>query len=31
MTTKELGDLGELKALQFLRKNGFQVVDTNYR
>lgn len=31
MTTKELGDFGELKAQQFLRKNGFQIVDTNYR
>lgn len=31
MTTKELGDFGELKALQFLRKNGFKITDTNYR
>ncbi len=31
MTTKELGDLGEQIALRFLRKNGFHIVDTNYR
>lgn len=31
MTTKELGDLGEAFALQFLRKKGLQVIETNYR
>ena len=31
MTTKELGDFGELKALQFLRKKGYRILRTNYR
>src|SRR5690554_7286639 len=31
MTTKELGDLGELKALQYLRKKRLQIIETNYR
>jgi putative endonuclease len=31
MTTKELGDLGEAFALQFLRKKGLHVLETNYR
>jgi len=31
MTTKELGDFGELQALQFLRKKGLRILDTNYR
>lgn len=31
MTTKELGDLGEQKALRFLRKKGLKILDTNYR
>ncbi|PHR43636.1 MAG: YraN family protein [Fluviicola sp.] len=31
MTTKELGDLGEGFALQFLRKKGLYVLETNYR
>ena len=31
MTTKELGDLGERFALQYVREKGFQVVTTNYR
>lgn len=31
MTTKELGDFGEMKAAQYLRKKGFKIVDTNYR
>jgi putative endonuclease len=31
MTTKELGDIGEAFALQFLRKKGLHVLETNYR
>src|SRR5699024_10161164 len=31
MTTKELGDIGEKKALEFLRKKGFKIEKTNYR
>lgn len=31
MTTKELGDIGEAFALQFLRKKGLDVLETNYR
>lgn len=31
MTTKELGDLGEQKALQFLVKKGLKILATNYR
>ncbi|MEX1191888.1 MAG: YraN family protein [Brumimicrobium sp.] len=31
MTTKELGDFGEGLALQFLRKKGFKIIDTNFR
>lgn len=31
MTTKEMGDFGEQYALQYLRKKGFKIVQTNYR
>ncbi|MDX1651512.1 MAG: YraN family protein [Brumimicrobium sp.] len=31
MTTKELGDVGESLAINFLRKEGFQIIKTNYR
>jgi len=31
MTTKELGDFGELKALQYLKEKGYKIVTTNYR
>lgn len=31
MTPKELGELGEQKALLFLREKGLDVVETNYR
>ncbi|MBW7868551.1 MAG: YraN family protein [Brumimicrobium sp.] len=31
MTTKELGDLGEKIAIQFLREKGLEIVCTNYR
>jgi len=31
MTTKELGDFGELKAFEYLQKKGFQIIDQNYR
>lgn len=31
MTTKELGDFGELKALQYLRRKGYPILATNYR
>ena len=31
MTTKELGDFGELKAIEFLRQKGLQIIDTNFR
>lgn len=31
MTTKEMGDFGEQYALTYLKKNGFNIVTTNYR
>lgn len=31
MTTKELGDLGEARAIEYLRKKGVKVITTNYR
>lgn len=31
MTAKELGEFGELHALQFFRKKGIQIIETNYR
>lgn len=31
MTTKELGDLGEVFAVNYLRKKGFNILKTNYR
>ena len=31
MTTKELGDLGERFALQYLKEKGCQVITQNYR
>lgn len=31
MTTKELGDLGEHFALQYLKKKGYRVLVQNYR
>ena len=31
MTTKELGDFGELQAFLYLQKKGLKILDTNYR
>lgn len=31
MTTKEMGDLGEAVALTYLKKKGYEIVQTNYR
>ncbi|MFA5574071.1 MAG: YraN family protein [Brumimicrobium sp.] len=31
MTTKELGDFGEQKAVQYLKKKGLEILTTNYR
>ncbi len=31
MTTKEMGDLGEKFAVEYLKSKGFTIVQTNYR
>lgn len=31
MTTKELGDFGELQAFLYLQKKGLHILDTNFR
>ena len=31
MTTKEMGDIGEAYALTYLKKKGYEIVQTNYR
>lgn len=31
MNTKEIGDIGEEKAAQYLEKHGYKILDRNYR
>lgn len=31
MNTKNIGDIGEDKAVQFLKKKGYRILDRNYR